>query len=148
MWEEVLLFLVPFGSQFFMHLLRLFGLSHFGIFSCNFYIVLCSEVLNQHLLHAVYMYISYAVLIFKIWAYREFQRIFKTFIWKKGWCTYAYIYIYMKTHFSIFSRTAWWIFTKLGRNEVLMVLHECCCFLGHRSQSPIVIMRSPAPSVH
>ena len=61
MWEEILLFLVPFRSQIFDAFLTSFGLSHFGIFSCNFYEVLCSEVLNLHLLCAVYMYISYAV---------------------------------------------------------------------------------------
>ena len=30
--------------------------------------------------------------------------------------------------FDFFSRTAWWILTKLGRDEVLMVPHKCCCF--------------------
>ena len=30
--------------------------------------------------------------------------------------------------FNFFFRTAWWILTKLGRDEVLMVPHKCCCF--------------------
>ena len=64
MWEEVLLSLVPFRSQIFDTFVTSFLDSHFGIFSCNFYRVLCSEVLNLHFLCAVYMYISYAVLIF------------------------------------------------------------------------------------
>ena len=41
MWEEVLLFLVPFRSQNFDAFWRLFGLSHFSLFSCNFYTFLC-----------------------------------------------------------------------------------------------------------
>ena len=32
------------------------------------------------------------------------------------------------SHFNFFSRTAWWIFLKLGRDEVLMVPFKCCCF--------------------
>ena len=30
--------------------------------------------------------------------------------------------------FNFFSRTAWWILMKLGRDEVLMVPYKCCCF--------------------
>ena len=29
---------------------------------------------------------------------------------------------------NFFSRTAWWILMKLGRDEVLMVPYKCCCF--------------------
>ena len=52
--------------------------------------------------------------------------------------------------FNFFSRTAWWILMKLGRNEVLVVPYKCCCFsarsaqghiqggakIGHRGSSP------------
>ena len=30
--------------------------------------------------------------------------------------------------FNFFSRTAWWILMKLGRDKVLMVPYKCCCF--------------------
>ena len=150
---------------------RLFGLSHFGIFSCNFYGVLCIEVLNLHLLCAVFMYISFAMLIFKIWAYKEFlcrlrlaERLIgitlsgvcpsvclsgsHTLLSKLLQATYvflehsslrlyfvqkggrgAYIHVHVwEPIFSLFSRTALWIFTKL------MVLHKCCCFSARSAQ--------------
>ena len=67
MLEEVLLFWFHPKSNFW-GIFDVFLDSHFGMFSCNFYGILCSEVLILHLLCAVYMYISYAVLIFKIGA--------------------------------------------------------------------------------
>ena len=36
--------------------------------------------------------------------------------------------------FDFFSRTAWWILMKLGRDEVLMVPYKCCCFLARSAQ--------------
>ena len=39
--------------------------------------------------------------------------------------------------FNFFSRTAWWILMKLGRDEVLMVPYKCCCFLARSAQGRI-----------
>ena len=39
--------------------------------------------------------------------------------------------------FIFFSRTAWWIFMKLGRDEVLMVPYKCCCFSARSAQGRI-----------
>ena len=39
--------------------------------------------------------------------------------------------------FNFFSRTAWWILMKLGRNEVLMVPYKCCCFSARSPQGRI-----------
>ena len=35
---------------------------------------------------------------------------------------------------SLYYRTASWMFTKLGRDEVLMVPYKCCCFLARSVQ--------------
>ena len=39
--------------------------------------------------------------------------------------------------FDFFSRTAWWILMKLGRDEVLMVPYKCCCFSARSPQGQI-----------
>ena len=39
--------------------------------------------------------------------------------------------------FDFFSRTAWWILMKLGRDEVLMVPYKCCCFSASSAQGRI-----------
>ena len=39
--------------------------------------------------------------------------------------------------FNFFSRTAWWILMKLGRDEVLMVPYKCCCFSARSTQGRI-----------
>ena len=39
--------------------------------------------------------------------------------------------------FIFFSRTAWWILMKLGRDEVLMVPYKCCCFSARSAQGRI-----------
>ena len=36
--------------------------------------------------------------------------------------------------FNFFSRTAWWILMKLGRDKVLMVPYKCCCFSARSAQ--------------
>ena len=38
---------------------------------------------------------------------------------------------------SLYYRTATWIFTKLGRDEVLMVPYKCCCFSARSVQGRI-----------
>ena len=39
--------------------------------------------------------------------------------------------------FNFFSRTAWWILMKLGRDEVFMVPYKCCCFSARSAQGRI-----------
>ena len=39
--------------------------------------------------------------------------------------------------FDFFSRTAWWILMKLGRDELLMVPYKCCCFSARSPQGRI-----------
>ena len=39
--------------------------------------------------------------------------------------------------FDFFSRTAWWILMKLGRDEVVMVPYKCCCFSARSAQGRI-----------
>ena len=38
---------------------------------------------------------------------------------------------------SLYYRTAQWMFTKLGRDEVLMVPYKCCCFSARSVQGRI-----------
>ena len=49
--------------------------------------------------------------------------------------------------FDFFSRTAWWIFMKLGMHEVLMVPYRCCCFYTPRNEVRGGILESPCLSV-
>ena len=49
--------------KFLMHFCRLFELSHFGTFSCSFYVLLCGKLLNLHQCCAVYMFISETMFI-------------------------------------------------------------------------------------
>ena len=39
--------------------------------------------------------------------------------------------------FNFFSRIAWWILMKLGRDEVFMVPYKCCCFSDRSAQGRI-----------
>ena len=50
----------------------------------------------------------------------------------------ALMHVYVWEHiFDFFSRTAWWILMKLGRDEVLMVPYRCCCFSARSAQGRI-----------
>ena len=56
---------------------------------------------------------------------------------KRGWgggCTNACICEHIV---SLSYRTDWWMFTKVGRDEVLMVPYKCCCFLARSIQGRI-----------
>ena len=55
--------LVPFRSQMFGAFFEVFGLSHFGVFQCNFYRFLCGKVLNLHELYVISMFIIGGMLI-------------------------------------------------------------------------------------
>ena len=50
----------------------------------------------------------------------------------------ALMHVYVWEHkVSLSYRTARWIFTKLGRDEVLMVPYNCCCFSARSLQGRI-----------
>ena len=47
----------------------------------------------------------------------------------------ALMHVYVWEHIvSLYYRTTWWIFTKLGRDEVLMVQHLCLGFSANSAQ--------------
>ena len=49
-----------------------------------------------------------------------------------------HVYMYVLEHIvSLYYRTALWMFTKLGRHEVLMVPYKCCCFSARSVQGRI-----------
>ena len=51
------------------------------------------------------------------------------FRWRKGGGGGALMHVYVwEPIVSLSYRTAWWIFMKLGRDEVLMVPYKCCCY--------------------
>ena len=48
------------------------------------------------------------------------------------------MHVYVCEHIvSLYYRTAKWMFTKLGRDEVLMVPYKCCCFSARSPQGRI-----------
>ena len=50
----------------------------------------------------------------------------------------ALMHVYVWEHIiSLYYRTAQWMFTKLGRDEVLMVPYKCCCFSARSVQGRI-----------
>ena len=50
----------------------------------------------------------------------------------------ALMHVYVWEHIvSLYYSTAWWMFTKLGRDEVLMVPYKCCCFSARSPQGQI-----------
>ena len=59
------------------------------------------------------------------------------FRWKKGGGG-ALMHVYVWEHIvSLYYRTAKWMFTKLGRDEVLMVPYKCCCFSARAGKGRI-----------
>ena len=53
----------------------------------------------------------------------------------RGGCTN--VCLYMGTHIQLSYRTDLWIFTKLGRDKVLMVPYKCCYFSARSIQGRI-----------
>ena len=50
----------------------------------------------------------------------------------------ALMHVHVWEHIvSLYYRTAQWMFTKLGRHEVLMVPYKCCCFSARSVQGRI-----------
>ena len=50
----------------------------------------------------------------------------------------ALMHVYVWEHIvSLYYRTALWMLTKLGRDEVLMVPYKCCCFSTRSVQGQI-----------
>ena len=48
------------------------------------------------------------------------------------------MHVYVWEHIvSLSYITAWWIFMKIGRDEVLMVPYKCCCFSARPVQGRI-----------
>ena len=58
------------------------------------------------------------------------------FRWRKGGGALMHVYV-LKHIGSLSYRTAWWIFTKLDRDEVLNVLHLCLGFLENSTQGRV-----------
>ena len=64
---------VKFSTRF----LRLFGLSHFALFQCNFYRFLCSKVLNLHLFCIMFLFVSENILMYKRFKFfKNFNELF------------------------------------------------------------------------
>ena len=55
------------------------------------------------------------------------------FMWKKGGGVHLYMYMYGNT-VSLYYRTPWWIFTKLGSDEVIMAPRMCLGFSSKSAQ--------------
>ena len=61
----------------------------------------------------------------------NFNEFFNVFIYVKKGGGCALMHVYVLEHIvSLYYRTAEWMFTKLGRHEVLMVPYKSCCFFG------------------
>ena len=120
--------------KFLTHFWRLFGLSHFCVFQCNFYGFLCGKVFNLHLFCVISMFVSEKNAYIKD---LNALRILMNFVWKEGGCALMHVYVWDYI-VSLYYRTAKWMFTKLGRDEVLMVVYKyCCCFLARSVQGRI-----------
>ena len=60
------------------------------------------------------------------------------YLGEKGGGGGALMHVYVWEHIvSLYYSTAWWMFMKLGRDEVLMVPYKCCCFSARSPQGRI-----------
>ena len=103
---------------------RLFGLSHFALFWCNFYRFLCGKVFNLHLFCVISVFISGNNASIKdLNALRILMNFWCIYLGKeRGGCAVMHVYVWEHI-VSLYYRTTWWMFTKLDRDEVLMTLH-------------------------
>ena len=70
--------------------------------------------------------------------FKNFNEYFMyLFRWRKGGCSLMHVYVLEHIIISLSSRTAWWIFMKLGKDEVLMVPYKCCRFSARSVQGRI-----------
>ena len=64
---------------------RLFGLSHFDLFQCNFYRFLCGKVFNLHLFCVISMFVSRRCLYKRFKCLKNFNEFsMYLFRWRKG----------------------------------------------------------------
>ena len=73
--------------KFLTHFGRLFGLSHFALFKCNFYRFLCGKMFNLHLFCVISMFVSGRMLYKRFKYFKNFNEFL--FRWRKGGCTNA-----------------------------------------------------------
>ena len=132
MWDEALLFLVPFWCQIFdaFIVLRWATVAHMGLLL----IIFCK----------IHFLLNSVNKLFKILCNGDIQRVFFSSPEPKARVSYCHsapsVVRPSSVNFHIFdffSRTAWWILMKLGRDEVLMVPYKCCCFLARSAQGRI-----------
>ena len=71
---------------------RLFWLSHFALFQCNFYRFLCCKVFNLHLFCVISMFVSGRCLYKRFKCFKNFNEFsMYLFRWRKRGCTNACI---------------------------------------------------------
>ena len=56
---------------------------------------------------------------------------------ERGGGALMHVYVFIGTHISLSYRTTLWVFTKLDRDEVLIVRHLCIGFLANSTQGRI-----------
>ena len=77
---------------------RLFGLSHFALFQCNFYRFLCGKVFNLHLFCVIFMFVSGRCLYKRLKWLKNFNEFcMYLFRWRKGEGV-ALLHVYVWEH--------------------------------------------------
>ena len=134
MWEEVLLFLVPFPKSNFWRVFDVFSdlvkFTLFNAISIDFYAVksfICINLCNFH----VYKWENANSKDLNAW---KILMNFYLFIEVKK-VGGSLVHVYVLEHIvSLNYRIAWWIFTKLGRDKVLMTPHICIDYWAKYAQ--------------
>ena len=76
---------------------------------------------------------AYIIDLNALWILMNFLCIY---LGKKGGGALMHVYVW-EHNISLYYSTAWWLFTKLGRDEVLMVPYKCSCFSARSPQGRI-----------